>query len=336
MRAFYDAALPHLPPTRLHAEPSPFDAFAYAFSLVSTRAFVVDLYHMVALCPFADILNHSANSHTSLASDDFVCHKCGQLSSCDHDVLGPNDLPARLEHVSPAEVERIEHEPDTVDMYVEWGVPAGREVMNSYGEKIGEARLLVEWGFVPGSRPDPLDSEDEEDADNQDLEDDADEHFAGDGVTWDIDEVVDESLALEWIEREEGDPEALLLFPLDASTPTTAEGFADDSALICAPSDREGVYHLNYAGQVSLRIFGALHLAETKRLGDTNSTLVSDINHLEAAWEHIQNSVDVPTLAPTLLATAKAMRALIADRLDGMNRPKLSVGDLYDLREVGI
>lgn len=130
-REFYAATVSHLPPTEQHPDPSPFEAFAHTCSLVSTRAFVIDLYHTIALCPFADLMNHSALSHTSLASDDFVCHRCGSLAECDHDICRPGDeLPLRLEHLSPLERERITNENDTVDMYVELPVRRGREIMN--------------------------------------------------------------------------------------------------------------------------------------------------------------------------------------------------------------
>lgn len=146
LRDYYDSH--PLPPTLYFPDPSPFESFAHCYALVSTRAFIIDMYHLVALAPFADILNHSGNAHTSLASDDFVCHVCGRLGECEHDMPYPGRPPARLEHVDPIARARLGDVVDTVDMYVEVPVGAGEEILNCYGE-MGDARLLVEWGFVP-------------------------------------------------------------------------------------------------------------------------------------------------------------------------------------------
>ncbi|KAK4689762.1 hypothetical protein P7C73_g359, partial [Tremellales sp. Uapishka_1] len=143
LQAFYGATAPHLPPTPRHPLPSPFAAFAYTYSLVSTRAFLIDLYHTIALCPFADLFNHSSIPHSSLQSDDFVCHHCGSLRACTHD-----PTPARLSHLAPCDLRRIDLEIDSVDMRVERPVEKDCEVFNCYGENLGDGRLLVEWGYI--------------------------------------------------------------------------------------------------------------------------------------------------------------------------------------------
>lgn len=275
------------------------------------------------------MLNHTATSHTSLASDDFVCHHCGSLTACDHDIIHPHSttgIPLRLEHLSETEWTRIQSDPDTVDMYVELPVRQGQEVMNSYGEGIGEARLLVEWGFVPGSWPrDEHQEEDEEETEN--LE----ENYAGDGVTWDLEDLVSPDIADAWLSMGEVDDASLHLFPTDV--PDTE----DETTLICAP--KEGVYHLNYAGQVSLRLFAALYLASATAVGKGEDAaleleLISDVNHLEATWAQDQAGEQVPPLRRLLRSTAEAVRDLLKRRLEGMYRPELAVGRLYDICEV--
>lgn len=300
MRQYYAAAVTHLPPTRMHPHPSPFEAFAHTYSLVSTRAFVIDLYHLVALCPFADILNHSGpGHHTSLASDDFVCHICGSLPACVHDGPEPN----RLAHLAERERARLSNL-DTVDMYVEWPVKEGKEVLNTYGEGLGEARLLVEWGFVP--------SGDEEGEEGEKRE----EPLAGEACTWEPEEVV---------------PDSVKEVEVVAAANTAASKLFDEDdnydTLLCRPS--KGVYHLNNAGQFSLRLFAALYAKHAPL-----KYLLGDMRALDDAWAEVQDGAELYPLPAHLRAVVLDLRALLQARLDGMHRPGLNIGELYDLRDV--
>lgn len=352
-REFYAAAAPSLPPTKAHPSPSPFAAYAHACALVSTRAFVVDLWHTVALCPFADVLNHSAAPHTSLASDDFVCHRCGGLAPCEHDVCRPgSDIPLRLEHLGEHERMRVQGEVDTVDMYIESRVRSGREVMNSYGDDLGEARLLVEWGFVPGWRPAMHDDDSEDEgSDGEEGEDE----FSGDGITWTLTELLPPAFVHAWAAMGEGDSVAASLFESDGADAGKAEAEADsdsDDALLCAPSLRSG-YHLSHAGQLSLRNFGALYLASAVRaaLGTTDvaeippntpdidsdellADLLADVNHLEATWAASQEGEDAPPLRGVLRDTVLAVRDLLRARIGTLAGGERSLSQMFDLREV--
>ncbi|KAL1406858.1 hypothetical protein Q8F55_006267 [Vanrija albida] len=306
MRAFYESS--RLPRTRAHPDPSPFEAFAHAFSLVSTRAFIIDLHHTIALCPFADVLNHAGVSHTSLASDDFVCHVCGSLAPCEHDGTAE---PARLAHLHPNARARIANELDTVDMYVERAVRAGDEVMNSYGEGIGEARLLVEWGFVPGSAPAAGDESDD------------DEGFLGDGITWALSELCDAERAAHWLAMDGGELAGELF----------EAGADDDARLVCAPSARPGVYHLNHAGQASARLFGALWLqgSGAHPADDVRGRLRRALASVEMAWEaHVADDDPLP-LDSGVADAVRAVVALLERRRAGL--PALTVDELYDARE---
>jgi hypothetical protein len=111
---------------------------------------VIDLYHTIALCPYADLLNHSSSAaHTSLSADDFVCHRCGSLRQCEHDIESTSGIAYRLEHLPSDARDRLETEVDTVDLRVDRRkVRLGSEVFNSYGENMGDGRLLSEWGFI--------------------------------------------------------------------------------------------------------------------------------------------------------------------------------------------
>ena len=89
-------------------------AFMRAFSWVSSRAFVVDLYHGLSMVPFADLLNHGAPNNAQIESDvDAYSAEMG----------------------------------GTVDVRAIDSIDPGEEVLNSYGE-IGNAELLCQYGFV--------------------------------------------------------------------------------------------------------------------------------------------------------------------------------------------
>lgn len=146
LKDFYERVLPHLPPTKAQPGPSPFAAFAYAFSMVSTRGFVIDNYHIIGMVPFCDMFNHSSEAHTSLASNGEVCPECGSYAKCEHDQ--PDDAPSRLADVprKPSSADNV------VDMRAERDIPVGAEVLSCYEEDTGDGKLLVEWGFIEGGR----------------------------------------------------------------------------------------------------------------------------------------------------------------------------------------
>lgn len=99
-----------------------------------------------------------------IESDDFVCPECGSLSSCVHDDIistepidpslpssSNNTFPiaSRLSHL-PLEIIRSFLNPsqNTVDLTVKTPFVPGEEIFNTYGEGIGWAKMLMEWGFI--------------------------------------------------------------------------------------------------------------------------------------------------------------------------------------------
>lgn len=195
--------------------------------------------------------------------------------------------------------------------------------------------------------------EDEDDEDDEDEDDDEDDNFVGDGLTWNLDELLPPVLVTAW--RAMGEGESVGFFGSAEDDGTDAE-----ASLLCSPSLR-GTYHLNHAGQLSVRIFGALYLAATVRakLGDVIphpltggggdeelelddaldfdsddllTDLLADINHLEATWSQEQEGEPVPPLKGVLRDTVLAAREFIQRRLDGLGDK--SLGEIYDLREV--
>ncbi|KAI0806624.1 hypothetical protein C8Q74DRAFT_1190256 [Fomes fomentarius] len=119
--------------------------FLHAYSLVCSRAFLVDAYHGLSMVPIADAFNHTHDNHVQLASEYDVCPTCGSLSECPHDREDPTQLSADeiIFNISPA------LDPaDTVDMVTVRSVPGGAEIFNTYGANLSNAALLARYGFL--------------------------------------------------------------------------------------------------------------------------------------------------------------------------------------------
>ena len=205
----------------------------------------------------------------------------------------------------------MEKEVDSVDMRSEREIKEGEEVFNSYGRGIGDARLLVEWGFIEGE-------------------------FAGHGLEWGIDEIL-ASVASEgddlkdtrrvWEEIINKGAIALELYP---------DGDIDEDTekLISPPvttSSDDHILNLNHNGQLSLNIWIALYLlcrptTSTKRL---NSVIITSVTALESA-----NIAPTPTPDATTRETSRRVVVLLRKRMEGMYRPETPMEELLDLRDV--
>ncbi|EIW57463.1 SET domain-containing protein [Trametes versicolor FP-101664 SS1] len=118
--------------------------FLHAYSLVCSRAFLVDAYHGLSMVPVADAFNHAHENHVQLASDFDVCPLCGSLTECPHDREDTSTrppVPNRPLHASS-------DPSDTVDMVTVREIPPGTEVFNTYGADLGNAALLSRYGFA--------------------------------------------------------------------------------------------------------------------------------------------------------------------------------------------
>jgi hypothetical protein len=300
--------------------------FLHAYSLVCTRAFVIDLYHTIALCPFADLLNHSTTSpHTSLAADDFVCHICGSLPSCEHDILDSGGYPYRLESLPKHERNRIESEPDYVEMRMESTVRKGEQVFNSYGDSMNDGRLLVEWGFV------------EEDSAGGDLTFDLEADLGGDTAASEV-----------W-----GQLDAEGILDDEAPDPGDQNGDQEDR-LINSNSGGSAPFRLNQDGQLSLGVIAQVLFtlkpidpegeSPMHRAGECLKLLVRD---LERAWacaqddeaptetSHDAQGEHVDLLDETARKVVARIVAVLDARLARMFRADLDLDELFTLRDVG-
>ncbi|KAJ7820271.1 hypothetical protein B0H13DRAFT_1661011 [Mycena leptocephala] len=114
------------------------DDFYHAYSLVSSRAFLVDSYHGLSMVPIADAFNHAQENNVHLESDFDVCPECGSLQRCLHD-----------DTADPIPRSTIPDDADNFyEMVANLAVPPNSEVFNTYGETLSNAQLLVQYGFI--------------------------------------------------------------------------------------------------------------------------------------------------------------------------------------------
>ncbi|KAL4254844.1 SETD3/SETD6 methyltransferase [Abortiporus biennis] len=128
--------------------------FMKAYSLVSSRAFLVDAYHGLAMVPIADAFNHVQDNHVHLESDFDVCVTCGSVGRCEHD----EDDDMLLDSSSSDEIhdgppvlsneEEEDGEENTCEMVSNVPIPPHSEIFNTYGDKLTNAQLLVRYGFM--------------------------------------------------------------------------------------------------------------------------------------------------------------------------------------------
>ncbi|KAF8161422.1 hypothetical protein B0H34DRAFT_379734 [Crassisporium funariophilum] len=129
-----DAAIGHLT----------LDGFYRAFSLVSSRSFLVDAYHGLAMVPIADAFNHVQDNHIHLESDYNVCRDCGSLHEClhDRDESDENSTSA----IGPV-VRNSDHD-KFYEIVSNSPIAPLTEVFNTYGEGLTNAQLLNQYGFA--------------------------------------------------------------------------------------------------------------------------------------------------------------------------------------------
>ncbi|WVW83011.1 hypothetical protein I302_105027 [Kwoniella bestiolae CBS 10118] len=329
IQSFYTHYYPHLPPTPSHPSPSPISSFYHCLSLISTRAFMIDLYHLIALCPFADILNHSSSTpNTSLSSDDFVCHLCGSLKTCEHDITNSDGMAYRLLHLLPREISRIEEEEnDTIELRVErplveaGGTGGEMEVWNSYGDNLGDAKLLVEWGFIS-------------------------EEYTGDGIMWDL-EGLGLGLGREGMEEVwEMVDECARIMENDSVVSRNDEAKdKNEETLLCAQSEHNPrMLSLDQSGRLSINIFSMLWLnhsglsSSEEEEGLNVPSLVRAIKAVEDLWRTINDDgeADLARLEgihDKMIRVVRGIIDLLNRRKKSMYRPELSPERLFEMRD---
>ncbi|KAF8624488.1 hypothetical protein AX17_007117 [Amanita inopinata Kibby_2008] len=139
--------------TKEFAVISTLHGFYRAYSLVSSRAFIVDAYHGLSMVPIADAFNHELQNHVHLESDYHVCPECGSLRECSHDretssaMPGVESITSTLRAAVLEDGQKQEQEQE-YHMVANAPISPGVEVFNTYGERLTSAQLLTQYGFV--------------------------------------------------------------------------------------------------------------------------------------------------------------------------------------------
>ncbi|KAG7086255.1 hypothetical protein E1B28_002225 [Marasmius oreades] len=123
------------------------EEFYRAYSFVSSRAFVVDAYHGLAMVPVADAFNHATYNHVQLESEFDVCPECGSVQECVHDKdQGEN---THDPGVAPVFEEDSNEDEKYYLMTTTTHIPVGtKEIFNTYGSRLTNAALMVQYGFI--------------------------------------------------------------------------------------------------------------------------------------------------------------------------------------------
>ncbi|MCO5565341.1 hypothetical protein L7F22_019014 [Adiantum nelumboides] len=149
-------AHPHLTLSKPSTKKALLNDFMGMHSLVSSRSFVVDMFHGLALVPVSDMFNHSDDANVHFEADEDVCDECGELGMCPHNddplpssaygrpsaflpaARGPNSIDWK----APGYLDGL----DTVDMVAQEQIDQTSETFNTYG-LMSNAILLTTYGF---------------------------------------------------------------------------------------------------------------------------------------------------------------------------------------------
>ena len=198
-----------------------------------------------------------------------------------------------------------------MEMRVESEVDPGEEVMNCYGQGIGDGRLLMEWGFVG-------------------------EEFAGDGLVWEVNEIGgDEAMRNMWTR----------LMNTDRISTVAREGVQEGpehDMLLCSPADgRSDLMNLNQSGELSVVLFGYLYLLDMNLTDigfeEVGSEIIKAVREVEMSWRrlHTAEPTCLASLPAKTIAPVGAVLDLLDKRLSRMNRPELTLDQLFEMRDVG-
>ncbi|KAG6872518.1 hypothetical protein C0995_009208 [Termitomyces sp. Mi166 len=123
------------------------EGFYYAYTLVSSRAFMVDAYHGLSMVPIADSFNHSQDNHVHIETEFNVCSLCGSLRECLHDADEAINQPYAGKIDSTHSKTLVEYD-SYYEMVSNAEIMPREEIFNTYGEDLTNAQLLARYGFI--------------------------------------------------------------------------------------------------------------------------------------------------------------------------------------------
>lgn len=136
-----------------------FAEFCHGMSVVGSRAFEIDVYHGLAMCPFADMLDHGTSEHVHFHTNYDVCPDCGESYGCEHETS--DSEPAAEENIrghtnhdrediglsDDSSETSSSLDDDLCEFLVCRSPRANEQIMNTYGN-CGNDVLLARYGFA--------------------------------------------------------------------------------------------------------------------------------------------------------------------------------------------
>lgn len=128
--------------------------FKKASSLVSSRAFQVDNWHLDAMVPLADIFNHQTRQgkdfgeHLHIESSAVACPYCGECGACEHDESETGSSSGEEGFsLQQSESDADDEDPNTMTMTLVRPLENGKTVFNTYGNHSASS-LLMKYAFT--------------------------------------------------------------------------------------------------------------------------------------------------------------------------------------------
>ncbi|KAH9811753.1 hypothetical protein DFH28DRAFT_420012 [Melampsora americana] len=131
-----------------HEDQAEWETFLDAYLIVSSRSFYIDNFHTLALVPIADLFDHSDQPDVNLVSDIWVCDQCGSLNECELHESDPSQMVMNHHNFQNSTNDQDRVELKALVPIEDSNDSSDRIVYNSYGPKLGNHKLFIEYGFI--------------------------------------------------------------------------------------------------------------------------------------------------------------------------------------------
>ncbi|KAJ3747324.1 hypothetical protein DFH05DRAFT_799461 [Lentinula detonsa] len=278
-----------------------FHQFCRAFSLVSSRAFLVDAYHGLSMVPIADAFNHLDDHRVHLETEYEVCPECGSLQQCPHDQS--TELSSNHPTPNNSNDKPIQND-DTYDMVSNATISPHSEVFNTYGETTSNAQLLAQYGF------------------SLDVNE-------NDSISWDFDDLIN------FLEAgsQARDLSASLGLPWNILSDSFDEDVFSESELVFKPSD--AAFCINCEGKISWQLWLVIVSHKCARLVPANqvAALSSELGRYHISREKEDFETDIGGMNNSLLQEIACTVVKLCQHYKvqlGAGKDQESLGNLLD------